>query len=163
MLYYVFAMAAPVVGAFTTHGLGGKLKHGGKRLGSSGGEGRLASAADAATAAVYGDGGKGDLLPSPSLHSGLSGLSGGVGLDGEDAAAEEGWHFYQPFRGGPVFVATQAAAWVLFGAALVCLAWGLAALGRGAAICVRCWAEFAGGFMFVAQLLLIVSLFTFQV
>ena len=55
------------------------------------------------------------------------------------------------FRGGVIFVATQALGWALFTSALVSLIWLSSLVASGVAYCIRCWALATGGVMFAAQ------------
>lgn len=66
------------------------------------------------------------------------------------------WQFWQPFRGGPAFVATQGAGWALFAGSLVSLLWLAAHVATGVALRlvagIRAWVLATGVTMFVAQL-----------
>ncbi len=68
------------------------------------------------------------------------------------AQESEGWRFWQPFRGGPAFVATQGLGWALTAAALA----SVLALGRqialGVAHAIRAWLLATSAVMLLAQL-----------
>eukprot|EP00884_Botryococcus_braunii_P007964 jgi/Botrbrau1/17169/Bobra.0157s0061.1 len=72
------------------------------------------------------------------------------------------WRFFQPFRGGKAFVATQALGWALFSAALACLFWLCAQVVAGVAYCIRCWIFATSSLMFFAQLALALSLLVYK-
>lgn len=73
-----------------------------------------------------------------------------------------GWSFFQPFRGGTLFIATQGVAWAFFATCLLLFAWAIYAAVLGVAHCVGCWAVATGLTMFVTQVLLGTSLFLFR-
>ncbi|KAK9860433.1 hypothetical protein WJX84_011356 [Apatococcus fuscideae] len=76
--------------------------------------------------------------------------------------ARSGYRFWQPFRGGVAFIATQAAGWALFSLAAAFMIWTVIQLAQGMAYCVQCWALMTGATMFAAQLLLGVSVLTYK-
>ncbi|GFR51674.1 hypothetical protein Agub_g14116, partial [Astrephomene gubernaculifera] len=72
------------------------------------------------------------------------------------------WRFFQPFQGGSVFVATQAIGWTLFSSTVVSLLLLAKQLVAGVGYCLRWWALAAGALMVATQLVLGVSILTFQ-
>jgi len=93
----------------------------------------------------------------------LVGASTTHGLAGAVRHQEsEGWRFWQPFQGGPAFVATQGLGWALTAAALA----SVLALGRqialGLAHAIRAWLVATSAVMLIAQLLLAVSVCVFR-
>nr|AZI70899.1 acyl-CoA:diacylglycerol acyltransferase 2.3 [Lobosphaera incisa]QIT07021.1 type-2 diacylglycerol acyltransferase DGAT2C [Lobosphaera incisa] len=111
-MYYILSGICLLIGATTTHGLGGKLRH------------------DTAREA--------------------------------GAESAPSWQFFQPFRGGTWFVATQALGWVLFSLSIMGLIWLISQVAVGVAYCMRCWAWAVGAAMFTAQLVLGMSVLTFN-
>ncbi len=72
------------------------------------------------------------------------------------------WKFFQPFRGGTVFVATQAAGWLLYSAALVLVLWGIGATTLGLVLGVQAYAVAVGATGVAAQIAIAVSLLAYN-
>lgn len=121
-VYFFLAACCLLVGATTTHGLGGSLRH--KQTGPF----TMELGSDV------------DTRPEPVTT----------------------WKFYQPFRGGAWFVATQAMGWALFSISLCCMCWLLLQVVAGVAYCIRCWALITGSVMLCAQLFLGMSIWTYK-
>ncbi|KAL3152102.1 hypothetical protein ABBQ32_001207 [Trebouxia sp. C0010 RCD-2024] len=122
-VYFLLAALCLLVGATTTHGLGGSLRH---------------------------------------KQTGPFTLELGSDVDPRQPDPVTTWRFFQPFRGGAFFVATQAMGWALFSISLVCLCWLLVQVVAGVAYCIRCWALITGSVMFCAQLFLGMSIWTWK-
>ncbi len=244
LLYYVFALASMIVGALSTHGLGGRLRHGAVLI-TRGIQRRRRSSASLPSSPSFtsilgvkqhnddddggGDGdddGDGDdptiTGRSNSQEQGFDEMAASVPDQLEDAAAAGGdvtdgaigaspthsvdrivdqdivdqdinrkrttkhdqkrttmtssstpitssttqqglgWSFFQPFRGGTLFIATQAVAWLFFATCLLLFGWAIYAAVLGVAHCVGCWAVATGLTMFATQVLLGTSLFLFR-
>ncbi|KAL4543789.1 hypothetical protein Ndes2437B_g01601 [Nannochloris sp. 'desiccata'] len=88
----------------------------------------------------------------PNLSS-IDGSNGGNGgnlattssLDNQQEQHGATWKFFQPFRGGTVFVATQAAGWLLYSVALALVLWGIGASTLGFMLGVQAYAVTIGG------------------
>lgn len=168
----VFAAACFTIAAFTTHGLGGHLRHG-QNSGSApasppGGRSPVGlSPREGRKPGGVARRGVGNNDDQDGLYSELSIPSVG-GVDSEDSGEIEGttsrehWRFFQPLRGGPMFIATQAAGWLLFSLALVLMLWGSAEAWLGAAHFLRSWALAAGTTGVAAELVLAVSVLTYN-
>jgi hypothetical protein len=74
----------------------------------------------------------------------------------------EKWKFFQPFRGGTVFVATQAAGWLLYSAALALVLWGIGASTLGFMLGVQAYAVAVGATGVAAQIAIAVSLLAYN-
>ncbi|DBB16381.1 hypothetical protein WJX82_004098 [Trebouxia sp. C0006] len=122
-VYFFLAACCLLVGATTTHGLGGSLRH---------------------------------------KQTGPFTMELGADVDPRQPDPVTTWKFYQPFRGGAWFVATQAMGWALFSISIVCLCWLLLQVVAGVAYCIRCWALITGSVMFCAQLFLGMSIWTWK-
>lgn len=135
----VFAGMCFTIAAFTTHGLGGHLRHSHPSL--------------ASRHKISKHGG--------ALHTAKTGTKQ---IDDGRAHLQQHshWRFFQPFKGGPMFIATQAAGWVLFSMALSLVFWGVTEAGQGAAQFLRSWALAAGTTGVVAELLLASSLLAYN-
>jgi len=72
------------------------------------------------------------------------------------------WKFFQPFRGGTVFVATQAAGWLLYSAALALVLWGIGATTLGFMLGVQAYAVAVGATGIAAQIAIAVSLLAYN-
>ena len=177
--YFLFAAACFTVAAFTTHGLGGHLRHyRTQKIGKdatelpptkrhhhskTANEGpqdvAYTSARHRATSSELPPK-LDDLLPSvgnkqqkqqpshPSLSHHLTHVSE--------------WSFWQPFRGGPLFVATQAAGWCLFSSALTLVLYGVGATALGLAHSLHAWAIATGFAGVAAELSIAASLLTYN-
>lgn len=66
------------------------------------------------------------------------------GSDGSSSTGEIEWRFWQAFRGGTMFIAMQAAGWVLFSAAMVPLFWSIGLALTGAAHWIQSYTTHAG-------------------
>jgi hypothetical protein len=114
MTYYILAALCLLIGASTTHGLAGPLRH----------------KVSAAACELYRQYGATcfELLCSCRKVGTLSRFKPAFALQ-----ATAGWQFWQPFQGGTAFVATQAAGWALTAASLASMLW----IGRQASpLCV---------------------------
>jgi diacylglycerol O-acyltransferase 2, plant len=72
------------------------------------------------------------------------------------------WKFFQPFKGGTVFVATQAAGWLLYSAALALVLWGIGATTTGLVLGVQAYAVAIGATGVAAQIAIAVSLLAYN-
>lgn len=72
------------------------------------------------------------------------------------------WKFFQPFRGGTVFVATQATGWLLYSAALALVLWGIGASTLGFMLGVQAYAVTVGATGVAAQIAIAVSLLAYN-
>uniref|UniRef100_A0A1D2A7N3 Diacylglycerol O-acyltransferase n=1 Tax=Auxenochlorella protothecoides TaxID=3075 RepID=A0A1D2A7N3_AUXPR len=77
-------------------------------------------------------------------------------------APPSAWRFFQPFRGGAWFVATQALGWALFSAGLTLMLYLIAQGAAGVMEGARRYTWTAGAIMVTAQLVLASSLVFFQ-
>lgn len=73
------------------------------------------------------------------------------------------WKFYQPFKGGTFFVATQATGWCLFASALSLVLWGAVEATLGVMHRLNAYALAAGTSGIAAELILAGSLLTYNV
>ncbi|GLC40901.1 hypothetical protein PLESTM_001123800 [Pleodorina starrii] len=171
VLYCCLALSCVFIGASSTHGLGGHLRHCAGAASSAGaavlrgGASAAAAAATAAAGAVQGggSGGGGAHAGHGAAGAGDAGGAGDVGDgDGEEADVAPTWRFFQPFQGGSVFVATQAIGWTLFSSTVVAVLLLAKELVVGVGYCMRCWALAAGMLMMATQLVLGASILTFQ-
>lgn len=85
-----------------------------------------------------------------------------AGKKSESGMNAEKWRFFQPFKGGPVFVATQAAGWILYSTAIAYLLVGITDMGLGAAQSIVSWTRAAGASGFAAEVILALSLLTYN-
>lgn len=168
LLYYVFALASIMVGMLSTHGLGGRLRHGAhiitqgihaRRRSSRG-----ASLADQPSSHTH--------TPSDDTHTSTADDSSRTSDDLAPHSNPEsprsprqqglGWSFFQPFTGGTLFIATQGVGWAFFAACILLCGWGMYAALLGVAHCVSCWVLATGFSMFSAQLAVGTSVFLFK-
>ena len=77
-------------------------------------------------------------------HDGNGGNGGNDGSDRSSSSQEVEWRFWQAFRGGTMFIAMQAAGWVLFSVAMVPLFWSVGLAVTGAAHWVQSYTTHAG-------------------
>ncbi|GIL79509.1 hypothetical protein Vretifemale_8826 [Volvox reticuliferus] len=170
VMYCCLALSCIFIGASSTHGLGGYLRHCAGAASSAGaavlrgGANAAAAAATVAAGAMHGS-------SSSSSSSGVHDSSGGsADVSGAVAAADQedeadvapSWRFFQPFQGGSVFVATQAIGWTLFSSTVVAVLLLAKELVAGVGYCMRCWALAAGALMMATQLVLGISVLTYQ-
>ncbi|KAK9814027.1 hypothetical protein WJX73_009556 [Symbiochloris irregularis] len=113
-----FALSAVclLVGAFTTHGLAGRMRH------------------------------------APLMQD----------LAEEASHSAHSWRFWQPFKGGKAFVATQALGWALFATALCSLAWLFTQVASGIAYYVQYWVVMTSSIMLAGQVVLGISIFCYK-
>lgn len=105
----------------------------------------------------------------PNLSS-IDGSNGGNGgnlattssLDNQQEQHGATWKFFQPFRGGTVFVATQAAGWLLYSVALALVLWGIGASTLGFMLGVQAYAVTIGATGVAAQIAIAVSLLAYN-
>ncbi|EFJ45849.1 hypothetical protein VOLCADRAFT_93670 [Volvox carteri f. nagariensis] len=155
VLYCCLALSCVFIGASSTHGLGGYLRH-------------CAGAASSAGAAVLRGGASAAAAAAATVAAGA--MHGASGVGGASAAKEEEeeadvattWRFFQPFQGGSVFVATQAIGWTLFSSTVVAVLLLAKELVVGVGYCLRCWALAVGALMMATQLVLGVSILTYE-
>lgn len=143
LLYYVFALASIMVGMLSTHGLGGRLRHGAHII-SQGIHARRRSHTSSRSMSLDATADDAAKPPDSPRAPGL------------------GWSFFQPFSGGTLFIATQGVGWAFFAACILLCGWGMYAALRGVAHCVQCWVLATGFSMFSAQLAVGTSVFLFQ-
>lgn len=74
----------------------------------------------------------------------------------------DGWRFWQPFLGGPAFVATQGLGWALFALALASVVGLGRQLALGVASAVRSWLLATSALGLLAQVLLAVSVWVWR-
>ncbi|GMH39261.1 hypothetical protein BSKO_07159 [Bryopsis sp. KO-2023] len=98
------------------------------------------------------------MIAASSTH----GLGGHLYHAQLDSEADDGWRFFQPFEGGQVFVASQALGWTLFAMFIACVLKLMQELWKGVGVAMRWWALGTGGIIVVTQLVLGLSLLTFQ-
>ena len=193
--YNAFGAACFTVAAFTTHGLGGHLRHKARKStrelrkkGSSG----LSSGSSSPlpespthrrskTITVVMKKLTDEEGISPRIHRSFSSelpfkitenwldstIDGGAADADDDAKLTSHgistWKFFQPFRGGTVFVATQAAGWLLYSAALALVLWGIGATTLGFMLSVQAYAVAAIGATGVAaQIAIAISLLAYN-
>lgn len=137
-----------MVGMLSTHGLGGRLRHGAHII-SQGIHARRRS------------------NMSIDSTSGSRATSDDLAAVDEDAPQSPthqglGWSFFQPFTGGTLFIATQGVGWAFFAACILLCCWGMYAALLGVAHCVSCWVLATGVSMFSAQLAVGASVFLFK-
>ena len=72
--------------------------------------------------------------------------------EGGDEAAPAAWHFFQPFKGGGWFVATQALGWALYSAGLSLIIYLMAHSAIGIVHSAQRFAQTAGIFMVFSHL-----------
>ena len=163
ILCYVFAGVCFIVAAFTIHGLGGLLRYWDARNH----DGQLGSNLnDEKDISV------GKMSPNSAIET----KDNFCKLSEDDDSLTDSpmsgmrreefeWKFYQPFRGGFVFVASQATGWVLFSLALVALFWaiGIALINTAElAIKIQSWCVAAGMTALAAEIVLAFSLLLFN-
>lgn len=104
LVYLALSATCLTMAAFVTHGLAGHLRHARRKSGSgSGSESESASESENETAEYSGG--------AIKRHEKKV-------AEEEDARLSSTWHFFQPFKGGGWFVATQALGWALYSAGL---------------------------------------------
>ncbi|GLI68216.1 hypothetical protein VaNZ11_012560 [Volvox africanus] len=172
VLYCCLALSCISIGASSTHGLGGYLRHCAGAASSAGaavlrgGASAAAAAATVAAGAMHGgsSGGGGSSSSSRVQSGGSADVAGAAAAaDQEDEAdVAPSWRFFQPFQGGSVFVATQAIGWTLFSSTVVAVLLLAKELVAGMGYCMRCWALAAGALMMATQLVLGISVLTYQ-
>ena len=152
LLYYVFALASIMVGMLSTHGLGGRLRHGAHMV-SQGIHARRRSSRSASTSDA-----------SRATSDDLAPSSDAADEDAPMSPTHQGlgWSFFQPFSGGTLFIATQGVGWAFFAACILLCGWGMYAALKGVAHCVSCWVFATGFSMFSAQLAVGASVFLFK-
>lgn len=139
----MFALASIMVGMLSTHGLGGRLRHGAHII-SQGIHARRRSHTSSRSMSLDATADDAAKPPDSPRAPGL------------------GWSFFQPFSGGTLFIATQGVGWAFFAACILLCGWGMYAALRGVAHCVQCWVLATGFSMFSAQLAVGTSVFLFQ-
>lgn len=134
-LYSILSVVFFVLSACTIHGLGGLLRYWFSTIRLTSGEkyGHVLDCHDASQ--------------SHSLESELK---------------QNEWKFFQPFKGGAAFVATQAAGWILFSVALLPLLWSIALAISSTAHWIHSLTVAAGMTALLAELLLAFSLLFFN-
>ncbi|KXZ43905.1 hypothetical protein GPECTOR_78g93 [Gonium pectorale] len=166
VLYCCLALACVFIGASCTHGLGGHLAHCAGAAGSAGAAVLRASTGGASRPGSPRAGGAGRSSSGGSAFISGSAAWGpgdeGSAVEAGDAVEGPSWRFFQPFQGGSVFVATQAIGWTLFSGSVVVVLLLAKELVAGVGYCLRCWALTAGALMTATQLVLGVSVLTFQ-
>lgn len=154
VLYCCLSLSCLLIASSSTYGLGGFL-----RYGKSGGESAMQQRAGA-QAGGPGSSGSRSRSGSPVRRRRPRRSRGpgaadqplrGDALEPASGSDEQGWQFFQPFSGGTVFVATQAAGWSLFSASAVVIVVLVQQLVAGVANCLQCWAISAGTLMIAAQ------------
>ena len=98
VLYCCLALSCVFIGASSTHGLGGYLRH------VAAGAARTAGAAIRRSSSGSTSAG-GCRPPAGSEEAEMEAEGGGV--SSSSSSGDRGWRFFQPFQGGSVFVATQ--------------------------------------------------------
>ncbi|KAG2426507.1 hypothetical protein HXX76_011734 [Chlamydomonas incerta] len=154
VLYCCLALSCVFIGASSTHGLGGYLRH------VAAGAARSAGAAIRRSGSGSSSSG-GSCRPAAGSEEAEMEAEGG-GSSGSSSVEGRGWRFFQPFQGGSVFVATQAIGWTLFSASVVCVLLLAKRLVAGVGYCLRCWALAAGALIMATQLVLGLSILTYQ-
>jgi diacylglycerol O-acyltransferase 2, plant len=93
------------------------------------------------------------LLIGSSSTYGLGGFLRFVkGREVDQLGDPQEWQFFQPFSGGPVFVATQALGWTLFTFTTVGVVLLVQQVLAGVAFCIRCSAYTLGVLMIATQM-----------
>jgi 2-acylglycerol O-acyltransferase 2 len=138
-LYSILSVVFFVLSACTIHGLGGLLRYWFSSM-------RLAPEENNEYKSM-------DILNHPDAAQSHS-------LESELMQNE--WKFFQPFKGGAAFVATQAAGWILFSVALLPLVWSMALAISSTAHWIHSMTIAAGITALLAELLLAFSLLFFN-
>lgn len=95
-----------------------------------------------------------------AVHGSLSKTSPGEEVQ---PGGPSSWHFFQPFKGGSAFVATQAMGWILYSSAIALVLWSaMETLLGAAAYSIAIWPLAAGTSAALAEVVLVASLLTYK-